>query len=252
MVERIGRVLFAIAIVAIGVESIVCLQTSVTFVKPAHVLPIMPYPPASPALAVVIGLVTIACGIALLSRRGVRAGAIAFAVVYVVSALVFDLPRLIAHPESVPLRTLFFQPLTMGALAWMLPEAGLPNDWRATLARYAIAVSLAVFGADHFAAFAGIAGLVPNWIPFHAFWAAFCGVAFIAAGVAFAANVLRGWAAAGMALMFAIFLVTLHIPSALGAYGNPGAIRDPDQWCSIFIVLSLCGGFLALAKPARR
>lgn len=70
------------------------------------------------------------------------------------------------------------------------------------------------------------------------------------AGLSFATNLLRGWAAAGLALMFAIFDLTLRIPSALGAYGVPGAIRDPDQWSSIFIVAALCGCFLALAKAS--
>ena len=47
MAERIGRWIFAVAIAAIGVTSIVWAKASVIFVKcGSHVLPIMPYPPA--------------------------------------------------------------------------------------------------------------------------------------------------------------------------------------------------------------
>jgi len=251
MAERIGEVIFACAIVAIGVESIVCARVSVAFVKGSRVVPIIPYLPAIPALSVVFGIFLIACGVLMLRARTARLGAIAFAVAFLLSALLFDLPRYVAHPGNMPLRTLLLQSLMMAALAWMLPAARLPNDWRMTLARYCIAVSLIVFGVDHFLALAPIGTLVPPWIPFHLFWVAFFGIAFIAAGLSFAANILRGWAAAGMTLMFALFDLTLHVPRTLGAYNIPRAIRDPDEWCGIFIVAAFCGGFLALARVQR-
>ncbi|MBC5820991.1 MAG: hypothetical protein GIX01_03260 [Candidatus Eremiobacteraeota bacterium] len=199
-------------------------------------------------LAVLFGIVLVACGVLMLRARTARFGAVAFAAAFLVGALVFDLPRAGAHPENIPLRTLLFEPLTMAALAWMLPAADRRNDWSMTLARYCIALSLTVFGVDHFLALGPIGAIVPNWIPFHVFWVVFFGAAFIAAGAGFAANMLRGWAAAGMALMFALFDVTLHVPRTLGAYGIPGAIRDPDEWCGVFIVAAFCGGFLALTN----
>jgi uncharacterized membrane protein YphA (DoxX/SURF4 family) len=192
----------------------------------------------------------IVCGVLMMRVRTAGIGAVAFAAAYLLATLVFDLPRAIAHPGDITLRTLLFQPLTLAALAWTLPAAEHPNDWITLLARYSIALSLIVYGVDHFLALAGIATLVPGWIPFHVFWTAFVAVAFIAAGVSFATNILRGWAAAGLALMFTIFNVTLHIPTLLGAYNSPAAIRDPDAWCSVFIVAALSGGFLALAHRA--
>ena len=248
MAERIGRAIFACAIVAIGVESIVCAQASVAFVKEHRVVPVIPYLPAIPALSVLFGIFLVACGVLMVRAHTARLGAVVFVAAFLLSGLIFDLPRAVAHPGNMPLRTLLFQSLMMAALAWMLPAAKLPNDWRMTLARHCIAISLIVFGVDHFLALAPIATLVPSWIPFHIFWVAFFGVAFIAAGVSFAVNMLRGWAAAGMALMFALFDVMLHVPRTLGAYNIPGAIRDPDEWCGIFIVAVFCGGFLSLAN----
>jgi len=247
MTERLGRVIFAYAIVAIGITSLVWAKASVLFGKDHPTVPIMPYPPAIPALAILLGIAMIACGFLMVREPTAWLGAVSFAVLFLLSALIFGLPRVATHLGNIPLRTIFLQPLTLAALAWMLPAATLPNDWRMTVARYVIAISLIAYGIDHFLALSGISALVPNWMPFHVFWAVFFGLAFIAAGLSFATNVWRGWAAAGLALMFALFDLTLHIPSALGAYGVPGAISDPDQWCSIFIVAALCGGFLALA-----
>jgi uncharacterized membrane protein len=247
MAERIGRVIFALAIIAIGIESIVCAHAAVAFVKGSQVVPIIPYLPAIWWLSILFGFFLVACGVLMLRARTTRLGAIAFAAAFVVSGLIFDLPRAIAHLGNMPLRTLVLQTFMMAALALMLPAAKLPNDWRMMLARYCIAVSLIVFGVDHFLALSPISTLVPKWMPFPIFWVVFFGVSFIAAGVSFALNILRGWAAVGMALMFALFDLTLHIPRTLGAYNVPGAIRDPDEWCGIFIVAAFCGGLLALA-----
>jgi putative oxidoreductase len=247
-VERIGRVIFAWSIVAIGIESIVFAKTSVDFTKGEPVLAIIPYPPASLALAVFLGIVLMACGVLLLRARTANVGAMVFAAVFTLAALAFDLPRVIAHPASIPLRTLFFQTLTMAALAWMLPAAKLSNNWVMALARLVIGVSLIVYGVDHFLALVPIGADVPSWIPFHVFWVAFFGIAFIAAGISFVTNIVRGWAALGLASMFALFELTLHVPTLFGAYNNPGAIHDPDAWCSVFIVSAFCGGFLALAR----
>ncbi|MBV8728023.1 MAG: hypothetical protein JO233_09560 [Candidatus Eremiobacteraeota bacterium] len=252
MTERIGRIIFALAIVAIGITSLIWAKASVMFVRGHPAVPIMPYPPAIPALAILLGIAMIACGILMVQPRTARLGAVSFAIIFLLSALIFGLPRVATHLANIPLRTIFLQPLTLAALAWMLPAADLPSDWRMAVARYVIGISLIVYGVDHFLALAGISALVPSWMPFHVFWAVFFGLAFIVAGLSFATNLLRGWAAAGLALMFAIFDLTLHIPSALGAYGVPGAIRDPDQWCSIFIVAALCGGFIALATFSNR
>jgi hypothetical protein len=42
--------------------------------------------------------------------------------------------------------------------------------------------------------------------------------------------------------MFAIWVVTLHLPRVLGLYGIPGAAHDPDEWSSLFIAVALWGG----------
>ncbi|MGH9711272.1 MAG: hypothetical protein ACRD37_12075, partial [Candidatus Acidiferrales bacterium] len=72
--------------------------------------------------------------------------------------------------------------------------------------------------------------------------------AFIAAGLSIGLNILLRWGAACIGLMFAIWVLTLHIPRTLfGLYGGRGP-KDPDEWAGVFIVLALWGGSWALAR----
>jgi hypothetical protein len=48
--------------------------------------------------------------------------------------------------------------------------------------------------------------------------------------------------------MFALWVITLHIPRTLGFYHIPGATADPDEWSSLFIAIGLWGGPWAVAK----
>jgi hypothetical protein len=59
------------------------------------------------------------------------------------------------------------------------------------------------------------------------------------AGKSFASHTCRRGS-----IMFAIWVVTLHLPRVLGLYGIPGAPHDPDEWSrsSLFIAVALWGG----------
>ena len=245
---RLGQAVFALAIVAIGVETVVNAHLGNSPGAQYHIIPTIPWLPAIPWLAYFFGVVWVVCGLAMFSGDTRKVAALTLATLFTVAAFVLDLPKYLPHPASVSLRTLFFEPLAIAALAWLLPG---PRDVPAALhaaARYLLGIALVVFGIDHFLAFAFIAALIPDWIPLHAFWTAFFGVAFIAGGLSIAANVLARWGAAGIALMFGVWVATLHLPRTLGAYGIPGAIHDPNEWSSLFIALALCGGAWALAE----
>jgi uncharacterized membrane protein YphA (DoxX/SURF4 family) len=84
----------------------------------------------------------------------------------------------------------------------------------------------------------------PAGFPGTGFWTVFFGVAFISAGVSFATGFLQRWAALGVGLMFALWTVTIHLPSLLTA-------QDPDKWSDVFIVIALWGGFWGLVRDLR-
>src|SRR3954469_12509887 len=52
------------------------------------------------------------------------------------------------------------------------------------------AAPLAAFGTEHFTLTAGVASLVPSWIPFPTFWTYAIGAGFIAAGLSIATGML--------------------------------------------------------------
>jgi len=114
--RTIGRTIFALAILAIGVETILCSGTSSA--DPAYgyrTLDIIPWLPPIPWLAVLVGLLYVACGIGLLVPRTRRRAALATGAGLFLATLVLCLPRSLAHFGSVSLRTGVFEPLGLGA-----------------------------------------------------------------------------------------------------------------------------------------
>lgn len=247
-----GRVLFALAIVALGVETLVCSRYVGHSLGPRYkVIPALPWLPAIPWLAWTFGTVWIICGIGLFSGRGLLIASRALGTLLILCALVLEVPKNVADPGSISLRTTVFEPLALASLAWLLPGWGSVSSLLARASRYLLAVSLIVFGVDHFLALGFIATLIPAWIPWHVFWVAFFGFAFIAAGLSIGLDILQPWGAACIGLMFAIWVVTLHLPRVLGLYAISGAPRDPNEWSSLFIAIALWGGLWALAGISR-
>jgi hypothetical protein len=162
------------------------------------VIPVTPWLLGSiPWLAYVFGAVLVACGAGLSFKRTGRPAAIVVGSLLFLCVVVLDVPKYAANPGSISLRTLVFEPLAIAALAWLLPgERAIPR-WLARASRYLLAVSLIVFGVEHFLALAPIETLIPSWIPWHVFWIAFFGAVFIAVGLSVGLDFLLQWGAAG-------------------------------------------------------
>jgi hypothetical protein len=233
---RSGHILFSLAIIGLGVETFVCAGalegTLIESDRFGHIW--------GPLLA--------ACGLGLLFKRTTRAAAMALGTVLFLYALIFEVPRYATNLRSISSRTGVFEPLSIAALAWLLPGWDAIPRWLARESRYLLAVSLIVFGVDHFLALAPIGTLLPPWIPWHIFWIAFFGAAFVAAGISIGLNIMLRWGAFCIGLMFAIWVFTLHLPRTLfGMYGGSGP-HAPDEWSSLFIAIALWGGSWALAR----
>src|SRR5438034_1352913 len=93
-------------------------------------------------------------------------------------------------------------------------------DKSQTVGRIFVAVSLVVFGVQHFLYGGFVAGLVPAFMPGRLFWAYFVGVAFIAAAAGILYKMLARPAATMLGVMFFLFVVLLHIPRIIGNSGN--------------------------------
>ena len=231
---RSGCILFALAIVGLGIQTFVCtgsLQGSlIESDRFGHIL--------GPLLAI--------CGVGLLFKRTMRPAAFALGALLFLYALLFEVPQYAGNLRSISSRTTVFEPLAIAALAWLLPGPDATPRWLARESRYLLAVSLIVFGVDHFLALAPIGTLIPPWVPWHVFWIAFFGAAFIAAGISIGLNFQLRRSAICLGLMFAIWVFTLHLPRTFfGMYGGSGP-RAPDEWSSLFIAVAIWGGSWAL------
>jgi uncharacterized membrane protein YphA (DoxX/SURF4 family)/uncharacterized membrane protein len=103
------------------------------------------------------------------------------------------------------------------------------------------AAPLAAFGTEHFTLTAGIASIVPRYIPWHLFWAYFVGTCFIAAPLSWVTRVQARLSASLVALTFFLFVVLMDAPAWSHHLGN--------RFFAILTLreLSFSGGALAFA-----
>jgi uncharacterized membrane protein len=243
----LGRPVFSLANIALGVETMLCARSSAELSGQHIVIPVLPFLPPVPWLAYLFGALWVACGVGLLFERTVRSASLALGSLLFLSTLILEVPKYAADPRSMEWRTGVFEVLAIGTLAWLLPGPSATSSLLSLVSRYLLALSFIVFGVDHFLALAPIGTLIPNWIPWHVFWIALFGVGFIAAGLSIAVNFLQLGGAFGIGLMFAMWVITLHLPRVMGLYGIPGAPRNPAEWSSLSIAIALWGGSWALA-----
>jgi uncharacterized membrane protein len=243
---KLGRVLFGIAILAFGVQNFVWAR----FVGEATV-PIIPWVPGQPWLAVVTGIALVASGISIVANVRAQLAAVSTGMLFLLCDLLLQIPKVAASPLDVGVRTTAFETLAMCGSAWILagalPTAGDYSirwkGWVSLLAKLGLilfAISSVVFGIDHFLVLGVIVSLVPNWIPGSGlFWAYLTDLGFIAAGVSMLANrILRFAGAAMLGVMFMLWFLVLHGPRVV-SYPRS---HDPHEWSSAFIALAMCGG----------
>jgi uncharacterized membrane protein len=248
-----GRILFAVAIIAFGVEHFVCAQTE------GATLPVIPWIPANPILAYLIGTALVAAGLSIAANLKARRTAILLGIFFLVCEVVLQFPKVAAKPLDIGFRTTAFEILAIGGaaltLAGVLPvDESYPQRWENPLkkltssGRYLFAASSIVFGIDHFLLLRFIASLIPPWFPGGLFWANFTGTAFIAAGVCIAVKRIDRLAATLLGTMFLLWFLSLHLPRVASAPRS----HNPDEWSSTFIALGMCGASWIIAQDSLR
>ena len=102
------------------------------------------------------------------------------------------------------------------------------------------AAPIAAFGTEHFTVTEAITSIIPDWIPWHQFWAYFVGACFIAAALSLVTKIQARLSASLLALTFFLFVVLMDAPAWLQ---NP---RDRFGLTLALRELSFSGGALAL------
>jgi uncharacterized membrane protein YphA (DoxX/SURF4 family) len=149
-------------------------------------------------------------------------------------------------------RTRCFETLALAAAAFMLAgdfsgmESG--RQFRASVeerlvpfGRWIFAISMVVFGAQHFMYAAYIATLIPSWIPEPLFFAYFTGAGLIAAGISIALKALAPLGATLLGIMFLFWTVFLHAPRIAMK------LHNGDEWTSGVVALAMCGAAFYIA-----
>ncbi|HUD12973.1 MAG TPA: hypothetical protein VMQ56_04890 [Terracidiphilus sp.] len=244
-----GRIIFAIAVAAFGIENLICAHSTHKF------LPVIPWIPSYPWLAYLTGVAFLAAAVCIAARFHLRWTAVLLGVVFLACDLLLQLPQVLAAPLDVGIRTTAFETLTMCSASLMLAASvpakftnlkrwdGVLNKFLAS-GRYFFAISAIVFGIDHYIVFGLIVSLVPRWIPGGGwFWANVTALAFVAAGVSIAFRWMDRLAATLLGVMFLLWFLVLHLPRVV-SYPRS---HDPDEWSSAFIALAVCGASWILA-----
>ncbi len=104
------------------------------------------------------------------------------------------------------------------------------------------ALLLIVVGVQHIMYGRFVATLIPAWIPAHYIWAIFIGIAFLASAAAFLSGIMARMAALLLAVMFGIFVLTVHAPRIVGK------LHDGNEWTSGLVAVAMCGCSLILAE----
>jgi hypothetical protein len=196
-----------------------------------------PWAPAHPFWAFLTAIVSIAAAVCIAANIQVRCAAIVLAVTILARALLFYVPKLAANPHDPGPWTSGFELLALCGAALVL--AGARTSIK--LGRVLFAVSLVVFGVQHFLYAHFIATLVPSWILGHLFWAYFVGIAFVAAALSIATQIKIGLAATWLGIMFLLWVLVLHLPRVAAA------LHNGNEWTSLFVALAMSGGAFMLA-----
>ena len=220
LLRRIGRLLFALSVVASGIYQLVTGRW-VTRV------PVNPTRLPPPWLLYLFGVLFVLIGVGLLVRRTVSAAAITLAVLLLVLFLGFGLPLALAHAST---GYVWVDPLMMLALLGGVSLAAVPRDGSPggaldrvfeTATRFvplALGAFLAYCGVTHFPYAKYVASLIPPWIPAHMFWTYFAAIALIAGGVGVLIPGAARLAATLSGIMLFSWVFLVHIPLAINTH----------------------------------
>jgi len=214
---RIGRLLFALSIIASGIYQLVTGRyVNLVPVNPAHL------PPAWQPC--VLGVLLVLTGIGLLIRKTVPAAAVTFAVLLLVLFFGFSL-RVALRQASMGY--VWVDPLMILAILGGVGLAAARHDGSSldrvfeTLSRFApwaLGAFLAYCGALHFPYAKYVAGLIPPWIPGHMFWTYFAAIALIAGGIGVVVPQTARLAATLSGIMLFSWVFLVHIPLAISTH----------------------------------
>jgi uncharacterized membrane protein YphA (DoxX/SURF4 family) len=248
--QKIGRIFLAIPLLVFGIQY---------FANGKYTGGLPPMPPwgqGGVVGAYLCGLLLLATGFAILINKQARLLCLATGAIFVLCFLLFHLQHASDVWGNGNDRTRAFETLCIGAGALALAgisrgegSAEMTADARWKLivfSRIVFGVSMIIFGWQHFMYAQFLVTLVQKWLPAHAFWIYFTGIAMMAAGLAIATTILGRLAGVMLGVMFLLWVLTLHLPRVLAA------IHNQDELTSMFVALAFSGVSFIFAAAEQR
>jgi len=229
-----GHAAFAVTMIALGVVVLLKGYTPFWTGVPKAM-------PARQVLAVVTGIVSVACGAGLLLERTAAAASRVLLGYLVLWFLAFRLPLLVRGPASSGNWWACGELAVMIAGSWVLFAwfAGdadrrrvrlLTGDQGVRSARVLYGLGVIPFGIAHFTFLERSLAVVPHGLPWPLAWAYGTGAAFIAAGLALITGVFARPAAALSALQMGLFTLIVWLPSVVTGPSAEQWLEFVDSW----------------------
>jgi uncharacterized membrane protein len=246
------RLFFALGLIGLGVLSLVYGDFALQW------QPVPAWVPGRTFLAYVSGVVLIATGAGLLSRRTSTLSSGVLLVYTVLWLLLLKLPSVVTAPLAEYNWLGFGEIAVIVAAALVLfakdrpqPQSSMLNfatgENGVRIARYVFALALIPIGLSHFVYLPQTTGFVPAWLPFRREWAYLTGAGHIAAGLAVLFGIVPRLAAMLEAAMIGIFTALVWVPLVA---------KTPSQlnWTGFLIswTIGAAAWVVAAALPARR
>lgn len=203
--------------------------------------------PARPVLAFFCASVSLTSGIGLLWQRSAAPAARLLFGVLLLWMLLFRLPGVLLTPTAQEPWSGWGETAVMVAGAWVL-YAWFATDWDrqhfrfatgdrgVRIARALYGLALIPFGMGHFVYIGETTALVPDWLPWHPFFAYLTGLAFLAAGVTVLTGVYARLAAALSTSQMGLFTLLVWAPIVMTGSA------DAYQWSETLISAALTAG----------
>ncbi len=243
---RLGRVLYALGMIGLGGQH---------FYNADFIPVIVPSAPSwmygQYFWTSLVGAGLIITGVAMAIGKGARAAGILVGALLLAAVAFVDIPhQLVTSLGPVAAWNNCLKALTLAGgsfvVAATVPAPG-SERWDRTFVSFgcmALAITVAVFGAEHFQYVAFVADLIPKWIPGHVFWTCTCGAALIAAGAGMILRIKARLAAGLLGAMMFAWVPLLHIPRALA---DPHS-GNGNEWSSVFEATSFSGIAFILSR----
>lgn len=242
---RLGRLMFAIAWVALGVESL------------ALGIPVMRLEswaktwPGYMTVGYITGVIVLLAGIGLMWAERAKLSASILAVLTLLWTVGLHLTKLIPTITHGDNWSGFSECFAVFSASWVLvsimPPRLITNLWDRILdngipiGRICFGLALLVFGAMHFVYHDFVASFIPAWFPYRPLLATLTGLAHIAAGLAILSGVLARLGATLAGIMYLSWVLVLHIPRVVAMP------KDPFEWNGVFVAAMLSGAAFIVA-----